>query len=163
MCISSSARCDGRYDCPRGDDEDKCEHYTPHHEMTVCSKEEFSCHKDNACIPYEMVCDGIKQCMDGSDEIFGCKEVEKNCPVTGFLCKNKHCLTNRNWVCDGVDDCGDNSDEEQNCCKYFDVYLCILIESNRIFDFKIEFSFKLTTVNWKTTNIFAAITKPVFQ
>lgn len=99
-CISSSLRCDGRYDCPLEDDEDKdkCEHYVSHHEVTECTKDEFKCVKDGVCIPLELVCDKTNHCLDGSDETTGCEVLRNKC--TGFTCNNGHCLTDNAWVCD---------------------------------------------------------------
>lgn len=78
---------------------------------THCSTEEFTCMSDKSCLPFEHVCDGKKQCLDGSDETMGCLEIEKRCGK-GFLCgTKKHCISAL-WVCDGHDDCGDNSDEK---------------------------------------------------
>lgn len=88
----------------------------PHHENIECNENEFACLLDNMCIPMELVCDGVKQCMDGSDEELGCLDIKKKCK--GFLCNNSHCLTDKSWLCDGRNDCGDWSDEK-NCCKNF--------------------------------------------
>lgn len=111
--------CDNHYDCPGRDDELSCDGYVPHHVATSCSDMEFTCVLDNLCVPLENVCDGVQHCVDNSDESVGCKNIESRCK--GFLCKNKHCLSNKKWVCDGHNDCGDNSDE-LDCCK-FDVLL----------------------------------------
>lgn len=98
-CISHNTRCDGHFDCPTDDDEDNCDHYVSHHEVTECSRDEFKCTSDGVCLPLELVCDGTKQCFDGSDEVLGCKILEKSCK--GFICNNGHCLTDKAWLCDG--------------------------------------------------------------
>lgn len=116
MCISKQYLCDLHYDCPHEDDEQNCTNSGPFEEIE-CTKFEFQCLGDHMCLPLEMVCDGVPQCLDGTDESMGCLDIEKSC-TGGFLCKNRHCLTNPEWVCDGVDDCGDNSDEEANCSKH---------------------------------------------
>lgn len=113
-CIVQNYRCDGHNDCPSNDDEDNCTDYVPHHEHIECNTNEFACLLDNMCISMEYVCDGIRQCIDGSDEDMGCLNMDKKCK--GFLCKNKHCLTDKSWVCDGTNDCGDGSDEK-DCSK----------------------------------------------
>lgn len=98
-CISHSARCDGHFDCPKYDDEEKCEHYVPHHEVTHCSRDEFKCSSDGVCLPLELVCDGTEHCFDASDETVGCLDLVKKCK--GFMCENGHCLSDKSWVCDG--------------------------------------------------------------
>lgn len=98
-CVSHNARCDGHYDCPSEDDEEKCDHYVPHHVKTECSKDEFKCNSDGVCVPLELVCDGTRHCVDSSDETVGCKILINECK--GFMCKNGHCLTDQAWVCDG--------------------------------------------------------------
>lgn len=86
----------------------------PHHEVIECNSNEFACMMDNMCIAMEYVCDGVRHCIDNSDEVIGCLNIKQNC--RGFLCKNSHCLTDKSWVCDGTNDCGDWSDEK-NCSE----------------------------------------------
>ncbi|KAJ6637160.1 putative vitellogenin receptor [Pseudolycoriella hygida] len=124
-CIAHNYRCDGHYDCPLNDDEENCADYVPHHEKVECNADEFSCFADNMCISLDYVCDGVRQCIDGSDEEIGCLNIEKKC--NGFVCKNRHCLTDKSWVCDGTDDCGDGSDEKDcvsNCISENKMFLC---------------------------------------
>ncbi|XP_066283899.1 uncharacterized protein [Branchiostoma lanceolatum] len=64
-------------------------------ERTVCT--------DGDCDVYEVICDGIVDCDDGSDE--------NNCDEE--ICSNGAAI-NKSQVCDGRDDCGDGTDE-QNC------------------------------------------------
>ncbi|KAI8496209.1 hypothetical protein Bbelb_260500, partial [Branchiostoma belcheri] len=66
-------------------------------EKTVCT--------DGDCDVHEVVCDGIVDCDDGSDE--------QNCDKD--ICPNGAAI-NKTQVCDGTDDCGDNTDE-QHCCE----------------------------------------------
>ncbi|GFU07691.1 low-density lipoprotein receptor-related protein 2, partial [Nephila pilipes] len=74
-----------------------------------CTSEEFRClGSSKKCVPKELVCDGIKDCEDGSDE--KCEKEPERCPGNDFRCLNGRCIM-ASWKCDKRDDCGDNSDE----------------------------------------------------
>ncbi|VDP08630.1 unnamed protein product, partial [Soboliphyme baturini] len=75
-----------------------------------CLETEATC-QNGQCVKREYVCDGEKDCEDGSDE-FNCPE-PKACEPNEFKCDNKLCVQ-KLWICDGDDDCGDGSDE-RNC------------------------------------------------
>ncbi|KAK2146714.1 hypothetical protein LSH36_586g01002 [Paralvinella palmiformis] len=77
-----------------------------------CEPGEFQCLIIQQCIPDGHVCDGIPDCLDGSDEI-GCGPPQ--CDDDQFTCDNGFCLPPE-FYCDGKYDCGpgDISDEE-NC------------------------------------------------
>ena len=61
------------------------------------------------CIPLELSCDGIKHCLDGSDESEKYCSIRK-CPSDYFKCANNRCVQQASH-CDGINDCGDFSDE----------------------------------------------------
>ncbi|CAG2191060.1 unnamed protein product [Mytilus edulis] len=63
---------------------------------------EFECKKGSTCIPVEERCDGIANCLDGSDEC-GCDD---NC-------------TSEADKCNGYADCADGSDEDSTMCSTF--------------------------------------------
>ncbi|KAL3282973.1 hypothetical protein HHI36_006131, partial [Cryptolaemus montrouzieri] len=73
---------------------------------TACAASEATC-SNGDCIPKQAVCDGRKDCTDGSDEI-RCNA--NGCEPNEFRCANKKCVM-KTWKCDGDDDCGDGSDE----------------------------------------------------
>lgn len=128
-CIVSAFRCDGQYDCPHNDDEDHCDGFVAHHEVTECTADQFRCAADALCIARGYECDGVSHCLDGSDEHAGCASVAdalRRCEG-GFLCKNNHCLSDTRWRCDGENDCGDGSDElgcTANCMAELGRFLC---------------------------------------
>ncbi|CAD5212710.1 unnamed protein product [Bursaphelenchus okinawaensis] len=75
-----------------------------------CMADERAC-GSNECVKSDYVCDGERDCRDGSDEE-NCP-AKRHCEPNEFRCNNDRCVQ-KMWLCDGDDDCGDRSDE-QNC------------------------------------------------
>ncbi|KAK7831168.1 hypothetical protein U0070_020388 [Myodes glareolus] len=82
-----------------------------------CKEDQFRCKNKAYCIPIRWLCDGIYDCVDGSDEE-NCGRGGSICRADEFLCNNSLCKLHF-WVCDGEDDCGDNSDETPDMCVKF--------------------------------------------
>ncbi|XP_062822809.1 basement membrane-specific heparan sulfate proteoglycan core protein isoform X3 [Anolis carolinensis] len=80
---------------------------SPSLELRPCRKDEAVCH-NKQCIPREYVCDGERDCRDGSDEL-NCG-TPTPCEPNEFKCRNGHCAL-KLWRCDGDFDCMDGSDE----------------------------------------------------
>ena len=78
-------------------------------EDPTCESGDFLC--DNGqCITKYWVCDGLADCLDGTDEE---ERTCSACPYE-FLCSNGRC-TYRENICDGINHCEDNSDEDHIC------------------------------------------------
>ncbi|XP_034457666.1 prolow-density lipoprotein receptor-related protein 1-like isoform X7 [Hippoglossus hippoglossus] len=113
VCLSQAQLCDGKRDCPDGDDEEFCV-------ITCPSKEDFKCKDNSNCIARNLACDGHAHCRDGSDEV-DCPTVAPpasrpkvlKCRVGWKLCEDGTECVSYNHVCDGERDCRDGSDEEQ--------------------------------------------------
>ena len=105
-CIPQSAVCNGNKTdgCSDGDDEAKCELG----ERLRCEDSEFSC-RDGSCVPADFLCDGTRDCLDGSDEAH--RNCTSSCTTKERLCASgEKCLPAIFW-CDGDVDCEDGSDE----------------------------------------------------
>ncbi|XP_050708950.1 low-density lipoprotein receptor-related protein 4-like [Eriocheir sinensis] len=108
-CVGEALLCDGRYDCPQGEDEHHC------NSGEACPRG-FLCPKTNKCIDKSLVCDSIDDCGDKSDERFcNLPKINANCSKDDqFTCADgKYCIS-KVWLCDGDADCQDKSDET-NC------------------------------------------------
>ncbi|KAM3968767.1 basement membrane-specific heparan sulfate proteoglycan core protein isoform 3-T3 [Aphomia sociella] len=75
-----------------------------------CRPTDATC-RNGQCISKASVCDGNRDCSDGSDED-NCVE-HGFCEPNQFQCTNRKCVL-KSWVCDSENDCDDGSDEE-NC------------------------------------------------
>ncbi|XP_076597098.1 basement membrane-specific heparan sulfate proteoglycan core protein isoform X2 [Chaetodon auriga] len=122
-CILMEYLCDNRPDCRDMSDETNCVPpvFTPPPTTTAtvkkpprppspagpCRADQATC-QSGECIPRDYICDGERDCSDGSDE-FRCG-TPSPCEPNEFKCKNGRCAL-KLWRCDGDNDCEDNSDE----------------------------------------------------
>ncbi|XP_066143370.1 vitellogenin receptor [Euwallacea fornicatus] len=108
MCVLATQRCNGKYDCQMGEDEEDCRKEVP------CPIGYFPCN-NGECIPEKQICDHHYDCKDKSDEQ-NCSDKAgalRQCAPNRFRCADGECVDER-FVCDGVPDCHDSSDEH-NC------------------------------------------------
>uniref|UniRef100_K7GDY5 MAM domain-containing protein n=2 Tax=Pelodiscus sinensis TaxID=13735 RepID=K7GDY5_PELSI len=81
----------------------------------TCSTDQFTCVYVRQCVPLAVKCNGVEDCMDGTDEMNCPTEIPTTaspwlCKETEFLCANKGCVPSL-LRCDGVSDCQFNEDE----------------------------------------------------
>ncbi|XP_066983071.1 uncharacterized protein [Macrobrachium rosenbergii] len=81
-------------------------------ENTGCHKDTFQCASSGRCISWFYVCNGVRECEDGSDED-SC--LPHRCPPLAHTCRDGTCIS-RSRICDGKAHCPDGSDEV-NCSE----------------------------------------------
>ncbi|XP_075145981.1 modular serine protease-like [Haematobia irritans] len=117
-CISGTYQCNGVKDCLDGSDETRflCNplvNYTKEIRGSCWLSSQMEC-KSGECISSENVCDGTRDCRDGSDETVElCSFLE--CPAYSFRCGYGACVPGFSR-CDGFVDCIDGSDESPHFC-----------------------------------------------
>lgn len=75
---------------------------------------EYECRDRLMCVHRQWVCDGDKDCSDGSDEAPDmCSNI--TCRADQFGCRNRECIPGH-LHCNGRPDCSDGTDE-LNCGK----------------------------------------------
>lgn len=75
---------------------------------------QFIC-RNGQCIDTYSLCDGTKDCRDGSDEILEtCSNI--TCPEYTFRCTYGACV-DLDTRCNGISDCADGSDESPDICR----------------------------------------------
>ncbi|KAK8399425.1 hypothetical protein O3P69_003489 [Scylla paramamosain] len=123
QCIRQESVCNRVRDCYDGSDEVNCPTLPPPPPpptetttTTYCRGDQFQCGSGD-CIPQFYVCDGPRDCRDGSDEDsctttsgFTTSTTTTPPPQNTFQCQDGR-IINRQQRCDGRRDCSDGSDE----------------------------------------------------
>lgn len=86
QCIPLSWRCDGKEDCQNGMDEDRCRE-------KKCAPNLYKC-GSGECLEPRLVCDGVTNCADRSDEGAGC--AQRNCSSSSAPRCDHHCVSTPN-------------------------------------------------------------------
>ncbi|XP_038053125.1 uncharacterized protein LOC119725675 [Patiria miniata] len=75
-CIPLRMRCDGRFDCPNGEDELHCDEFH-------CPGA-YRCHGASYCVWPDKVCDGVAQCPERDDEFYCDVTCPDGCRCHGY-------------------------------------------------------------------------------
>ncbi|CAH1779751.1 unnamed protein product [Owenia fusiformis] len=88
----------------------------------------FPCENGN-CIPDTMICNGVDNCKDASDESFKTCQMSERCTLPDWYCcagEGEETYIESSKLCDGYIDCEDGSDEDSfhAGCNDTDLPLC---------------------------------------
>ncbi|KAF7273554.1 hypothetical protein GWI33_013751, partial [Rhynchophorus ferrugineus] len=114
--IGGLVTCSCRNGYEYSSDKKDCVEIPNYEEPVFCPKDNFKC--GNTCVPKSYLCDGVKNCPDGSDESTApggpCENYK--CGERQTKCDNTTCIAHH-WACDGEKDCQDGSDEDPKLCS----------------------------------------------
>ena len=79
-----------------------------------CEPYNWPCVSGFHCIPEWLICDGIANCVDGSDESESL--CTPPCPTDMFVCADGSQCVSMSRKCDGMAECKDGSDESEALC-----------------------------------------------
>ena len=127
-CLPSSVRCDCKFDCAFGEDEESC------HSAACSPQRMWRCPGELKYINSSWLCDRTADCSSGADELPAlCGGVTSGaieefglfvddswgmavCADHQFQCASGACVA-LDRVCDGRRDCDDGTDEGRNCSQ----------------------------------------------
>ena len=87
--------------------------------------DQFSC-KSGECISKDVLCDGMKNCKDASDETEAVC-LNSYCPSFGFRCAYGACVRGDS-KCNNIKNCFDNSDESVEVCPQLNLTFVTAID-----------------------------------
>ncbi|CAG9792905.1 unnamed protein product [Diatraea saccharalis] len=139
-CISNLWICDGRYDCDDRSDEhseDLCRKTLfpfPIHDVSTCTEipnsgdRNYRCIDSSFCLPKSMMCNGIADCRDGSDEGPFCDKCnDTRCEPDRFgpacICASAPAFKTYNYAtnaCEDIDECARARPQCSHTCENVD-------------------------------------------
>lgn len=95
----------------------------PYYGLCFNRPTEFRCKYGGHCISSSLICDGVEQCFDRSDESPSICKMEYLCPLNAYKCNYGGCVP-KTVQCDGFADCLDGSDESPSLCLALQCPIC---------------------------------------